>query len=387
MRDADQTRKMAARPTVLLSALIFCLYGCHAARGECSNVTLLSTQVDTLLAEYDRDAAPAQRVLVTLALDVRHAAVDEPRAVMRLLADLKMSWQEPRVKWNASEWGCGTALTAVERLWRPDIELLNAAATNLGDAGLRARLDAVGAVYWISRLDVTVPLDLALHDWPSDVQSCTFKFGSRIYNDDELVLDISEFKHAVVFEAGAWEIQSVSGAAGAWRRGDADVSTAAWTVRVSRRAPAHALAAATVLVAAALLLLAAAALPPLQRPPLAAAASFIAALWMITTLVRLPGSSSSPRALAVMCGVCVCGALSGACAALVLRVARLGTPPPQALRTLLSSLSTVCKLTPSPESCGSSESGAWAALARLLDRALSAALLLTLFVLLAVQLF
>ena len=47
-------------------------------------------QVDTLLAEYDREAPPAGRVVVTLALDVRHATVDEARSVMRLLADLKM---------------------------------------------------------------------------------------------------------------------------------------------------------------------------------------------------------------------------------------------------------------------------------------------------------
>lgn len=87
------------------------------------------------------------------------------------------------------------------------------------------------------------------------------------------------FQHAVVFETGSWEIQKVTGSAGVWQRGDEQVGTAAWTVRVARRAPAHALAATAVLLAAALLLATAAALPPQQRPALAACASFTAALW------------------------------------------------------------------------------------------------------------
>lgn len=104
------------------------------------------------------------------------------------------------MRWNVSEWGCDSTLTSAERLWLPDVVLLNAAATSAGDAGLRARLDAAGSVTWITRLDVTVPLDLALQDWPSDTQTCTFKFGSRAYNDDELVLEISEFK----VSCGSW---------------------------------------------------------------------------------------------------------------------------------------------------------------------------------------
>ncbi|KAJ8731048.1 hypothetical protein PYW08_002461 [Mythimna loreyi] len=378
---------MASRPAALLTALLISLYGVQSALGACSNATQLSVQVDTLLAEYDREAAPAARVLVTLMLDVRHATVDEPRAVMRLLADLKMSWEEPRVQWNASEWGCDSALTAAERLWLPDVVLLNAAATSAGDASLRARLDAAGAVSWVTRLDVTVPLNLALEAWPWDTQACTFKFGSRFYNDDELAIVISEFKHAVVFETGSWEILKVAGEASSWQRGAETVSVGTWTVWVARRAPAHALAAAAVLLAAALLLATSAALPPHQRPALAAAASFIAALWLISTLARLPGARSAPRSVAVMCALCVLGALAGACAALVQRLARASAPPPHALRTLLSSLSTVCKLTPSEGSCMSSESGAWAAAAVLLDRVLSACLVFTLLVLVAVQLF
>ncbi|KAH9642078.1 hypothetical protein HF086_007198 [Spodoptera exigua] len=171
------------------------------------------------------------------------------------------SWQEPRVRWNASEWGCGSVLTAAERLWLPDVVLLNAAATREGDAATRARLSSSGAVSWLTHLDVTAPLDLDLSDWPRDTQACTFTFGSRTYTNEELILDISEFKHAVVFEAGAWEMESVASDTASWQRGPEDVSVATWTVRVSRRAAAQSLGAGAVLAAATLLLAAAAALP------------------------------------------------------------------------------------------------------------------------------
>lgn len=42
-------------------------------------------------------------------------------------------WQDERVKWNVTEWGCDSALVAAEQLWLPDVTLLNAAAS--GDAG------------------------------------------------------------------------------------------------------------------------------------------------------------------------------------------------------------------------------------------------------------
>lgn len=50
----------------------------------------LSSHIDTLLAEYDREVPPLAQTVVTLSLDVRHAAVDDASATMRLLADLKM---------------------------------------------------------------------------------------------------------------------------------------------------------------------------------------------------------------------------------------------------------------------------------------------------------
>lgn len=348
--------------------------------------------MDSLLAEYDREVLPTQfnhsAVTVQVNLDLKHAYIDQKDSTMRLLADLKMKWRDKRIMWNETEWGCDYAVTSAERIWLPDIVLLNAAATGVSsspvDVALRARLNFDGEINWVARLDLTAPVTLELYDWPNDKQRCTFKFGSRSYNLNELELAI-EKDSAVIFESGEWNVNSVKDNTSIWNRDDDQLSVVMWTVNVSRRAPAHSLAATAVVFAAALLLTAAIALPPDQRHALAACASFTAALWLITCLVRLPGAHTCPRVVRIMCAICVCGAACGVCAGFVRRLARCTAAPPHRLRTLLHALSTICSLTPSSETGTDSENGAWAAAAVLADRVLCAGLLFTVLVLLLVH--
>lgn len=101
------------------------------------------------------------------------------------------NWKDSRLSWNASEWGCESTLASAERLWLPDVQLLNAAETNAGDP-LRARVYSDGSISWISRLDLSAPLAMRLRDWPSDTQTCVFKFASRAHTIEELDLTIKD---------------------------------------------------------------------------------------------------------------------------------------------------------------------------------------------------
>lgn len=64
------------------------LLGVRLASGDCNNVTQLSTQLDLLLAEYERAAPPAAPADVAAALEVRHATVNERDATVRLLGTM-----------------------------------------------------------------------------------------------------------------------------------------------------------------------------------------------------------------------------------------------------------------------------------------------------------
>ncbi|XP_052739587.1 uncharacterized protein LOC112043656 [Bicyclus anynana] len=352
--------EMARRP-ILYTSLLFFVVGCGRAAGACVNA---SAQLELMLAEYER-AEPPPAARVRAALDVQHAAVDDRAASVRLLAALHLNWEDKRLSWNASAWGCRYSMTASEKLWLPDVSALNAVTGGAaGGVGLRARLASEGRVSWVLRFDLTAPLSLALEAWPRDVQRAVFKFGSR-HHAAPYNLTIEDLTHATVFESGTWELLQVTSEESAWRGGD----VAQWTVTLRRRAAAHALAAGGALAAAVLLLLGAALLPPAERPALCALAAFTAALWLTAALARVPAAAEAPRCMRLLNTACVCAALLGAGAALVRRVAECSSPPPAALY----------KLAPPERAAGWS---AWAAAAQLLDRALLAAVSAVLLVVL-----
>ncbi|XP_013181586.1 PREDICTED: acetylcholine receptor subunit beta-like [Papilio xuthus] len=376
----------AAAMHALLLPLLLLHFHVGVTSAACGNASALSERMDALLAEYDRGAPPSPRMPVRLALIVRHAALDERRSAVRMLADLQMSWEDARLSWNSSVWGCGYAGVPAERLWLPDVALVSAAtrgADPAASAGQHARLASDGRIEWTSRLDLSAPLALRLDDWPRDLHTAVFKFASRDHDSDQLDLTVAHAEGQTVFEAGAWELASVSHSTETWRRGDGERRVVAWALGLRRRAPAHALATTAVLAAAALLLLAALLLPPAARPPLCACASFTAAIWLISALVRLPGSATTPLAVELAGALCICGGLAALCAALTRLLAAVTAAPPRRLRSALAAASSLCSL--APES-GDGGAGVWAAAALLLDRMLRAALAIALFLVLCLYL-
>ncbi|CAG4961713.1 unnamed protein product [Parnassius apollo] len=374
---------MATRVTAPLASLLLLLLGAHNAAAACTNVTMFSIQLDTLLAEYDREAMPSSRVVVELSLDVRHATINEQTSSARMLADLKMSWDDKRLTWNASDWGCDNALVSAERLWLPDVALVSAATEGAETEGQRARIVSNGRVSWTSRLDLSAPVALKLDAWPRDVHTIVFKFASRDHDSDQIDLSLREDEHVTVFESGAWELEGVSRSSQMWLREGRERQLATWKLALRRRAPAHSVATAFVLAACVLLLLAALPLPLSERSPLFACTSFTAALWLMSALTRVPGGATTPRAVSALGALCACGGAAALCAALLRRMtAARAPPPPRRLRACLSAAAQLCDLT--PQGTSSAECSAWAAAAQLLDYVLQAALVLTVFVIICV---
>jgi hypothetical protein len=82
-------------------------------------------------------------------------------------------------------------LASADRLWLPEVALLNGAGA-VAQAALSARLASDGSVAWVLRYDAAVPVTLDLTAWPNDVQTALFKFGSRTQTIDDLDLDIGD---------------------------------------------------------------------------------------------------------------------------------------------------------------------------------------------------
>ncbi|XP_059049646.1 neuronal acetylcholine receptor subunit beta-4-like [Achroia grisella] len=353
---------MASQAVVLVLTNLIILYG-EQVYADCGNITDFSTQLDTVLAEYDRDTPPSSLVTIKLSLDPRHASIQEDSSTARMLADLQMNWEDSRITWNSTNWDCDSALVPAERLWLPDVALLNAASTG-EEAGLRARLTSDGRITWLTRFDVKVPVAMQLKDWPYDEQTISFKFASREHSLDEMLLELSEQQQSTVSESGMWQLVAVTGSSRVWTRGTEARSLISWQLTLHRRGAAHAWASTAVLCTTVLLIVAAMVLPPEHRNPLYATAAFIAALWLISALIRLPSSATTPTLLALQCTLCTLAAVLTISAALVTRVARFSSSPPQSLRQFLFTVTNICKLSLEEDL---STAGAWKATAHLLD--------------------
>ncbi|XP_041987612.1 neuronal acetylcholine receptor subunit beta-3-like [Aricia agestis] len=371
----------------VLKALCF-IIGLHQVWGGCDNVTSFTMRVDTLLAEYDRSNPPAAPLKVFASLQVRHANIYEDTASVRLLANLQLNWNDSRLAWNTTDWGCDKALVTSERLWLPDVALLSAATSSSdpADTTLKARITGAGQVSWVTRLDVNAPLSMDLYKWPADEHEIIVKFGSRGHSIDEMDVVLRDEKSsALMFESSSWEAVSVNCSEDRQEVEGVVRGVVSYTVRLRRTGHAHGLALAAVLATTTLLLLAAAMMPPDSRPALCAAAAFTSALWLISSAPKLSVSARVPLPLSLVCVQCVCACACAAAAALVLRVSRCSAPPPPPLRALLTATSQLCRLTTTESVEG--QSTAWAAAARLLDRTLLLLVLLTVFIVHCIHLF
>ncbi|KAL4715352.1 hypothetical protein ACJJTC_015123 [Scirpophaga incertulas] len=355
---------LAVHPTLVIMLLLV------QGTVSCGDVRSLSQRLDAALARYERDIAPIQPTRVHLALHLRHAAVRDFDSTVHILADLAVSWVDPRIAWNASEWGCDSVVALVDRLWLPEVSLLNGIGSISGDgAAARARLSSDGRIAWLQRYDATVPVDLDLARWPRDTQTAIFRFGSRTMDMDDLELESDDSMPAVTFESGTWELVGLSGGVSAG-------GEVLWTVKLRRRG-AVALASAGAALAATATLLAAAALRPApHRPALCAVAALIAALWLSSAAWRVDGGSGAPGVVAALGTACAAAGGMALVAALSMRLPCTGRPPPT-LTAAVTKLPHCCK--PRDEESGGAR-GAWTALEQLIDRAATVALLVTMLV-------
>lgn len=101
-------------------------------------------------------------------------------------------WEDKRLTWNSSDWGCDSALVSAERLWLPDVVVVSAATRGPETEGQRARLSNEGHISWTTRLDLSAPVELHLEAWPRDLHTIEFKFASRDHETDEMNLKLSD---------------------------------------------------------------------------------------------------------------------------------------------------------------------------------------------------
>ncbi|KAK7502267.1 hypothetical protein BaRGS_00006631 [Batillaria attramentaria] len=105
-----------------------------------------------------------------------------------------LSWQDPRLKWNLTDFG-GVKEVSVpaSQLWTPHLHLL---ATSRGTFevldGKHAMVRHDGSVTWLCDVMVRALCAVDLSDFPFDAQTCSMELGSGTHIDDAIHVHISQ---------------------------------------------------------------------------------------------------------------------------------------------------------------------------------------------------
>ncbi|VDN05206.1 unnamed protein product [Thelazia callipaeda] len=169
---------------------------------------------------YDISVRPVRNastvVNVYMGLTLTHIFnIDERNQVLALNVWVEQNWHDERIQWDPTEFGNISKLTlGTQYLWTPDIVLYN--NTNdphiyqiigqiIRSYKLAAQWAPPAKVYSICKLDVRF--------FPFDDQLCILEFGSWIYDQSQLDVQIMErfdgkdpFTRDSFMENGEWEI-------------------------------------------------------------------------------------------------------------------------------------------------------------------------------------
>ncbi|CAL8109303.1 unnamed protein product [Orchesella dallaii] len=147
--------------------------------------------VATLFKDYDKKINPDD-VKLMFGVSLIDFHILEDKDEMESSVWLRYSWQDPRLKWNADEYG-GATLIRLESdmVWKPDIALFNSAdpvnMMNCWNANIL--IYSTGKILWVPPCKMLSWCHLTLHREPYGEQVCGLKFGSWTFDGDKLDLD------------------------------------------------------------------------------------------------------------------------------------------------------------------------------------------------------
>uniref|UniRef100_A0A914BW61 Uncharacterized protein n=1 Tax=Acrobeloides nanus TaxID=290746 RepID=A0A914BW61_9BILA len=173
-----------------------------------------------ILRDYDLSVRPvfnaSKTVIVYMGLTLTHIFnIDERNQVLALNVWVEQSWQDERIRWNPQEFGNITKLTVgVNYLWTPDIVLYNNARDfSRGFVDTNVHITFEGDIQWAPPAKVHSMCRLNVALFPFDDQFCVLEFGSWIYDQKQLDIEVVErydgkapFTIDSFTENGEWQI-------------------------------------------------------------------------------------------------------------------------------------------------------------------------------------
>ncbi|CAG5084011.1 Similar to nAChRbeta1: Acetylcholine receptor subunit beta-like 1 (Drosophila melanogaster) [Cotesia congregata] len=138
--------------------------------------------------------------------------VDEKNQVMKSNVWLELHWHDYQLQWDPSDYqGIQKLRIPSDKIWKPDIVLFNNAD---GKYEVRYKSNIIifadGNIQWVPPALYQSSCTIDVTYFPFDQQTCLMKFGSWIYNGDQVSLGLLDDKNYVSLsdysKSGTWDI-------------------------------------------------------------------------------------------------------------------------------------------------------------------------------------
>ncbi|UJR27280.1 hypothetical protein I4U23_008575 [Adineta vaga] len=147
---------------------------------------------------YDKSVRPARTHtdVTNISFDLSLAQlidVDEKNQIITTNQWLTMTWLDPKLTWNPSEWDNVSLLhIKYDKVWLPDIVLYNNAdnLASLSQISTNVMVSFDGTITWLSTGIFRSSCAVDVRYFPFDEQNCSLKFASWTY--DSARIDLSQ---------------------------------------------------------------------------------------------------------------------------------------------------------------------------------------------------
>jgi hypothetical protein len=139
--------------------------------------------LEQILSNYNKNMRPTDQVNINLNLDLKQIVnIDDTNQLMTTSSLLVVSWIDPRLQWNYTQYPLYAIAFQVNKLWTPDLFVLNTANSNgflpVTDSNLAYIIHTGQIAMNYGLIGLTTRCKMNINKFPMDQQTCSINIGS-----------------------------------------------------------------------------------------------------------------------------------------------------------------------------------------------------------------
>ena len=177
---------------------------------------LVTNLTSYLFKNYNAFQKPSYNLLMALNIKYNQLiSIDEKNQIMTSSFYLEVNWIDKRLSWNLTDYNISEILVPVNKLWLPDLYIINTADTNgfINYSNYLALIGYDGIINLILNLCLLkTRCSINIAGFPYDYQTCNIQIGSWSYDNEQIEFSAkdSKFDTKDYIENAVWDLRSVS---------------------------------------------------------------------------------------------------------------------------------------------------------------------------------